>query len=369
MKAKNLIVTLVFSLFIVGFFLLCVFHTPLEYSEGERRPLAQMPQITWESLAGDQAIKDTISEMETATKDQFPMRDLFRKLYSWYSYNILQLKDVNDLAMEDGYIAKVETGLFDESVTHAVGKFQSIYDTYLKDNGGKTYFAVVPDKNYFFSKEYGYISMDYDRMLERLQSELSEMEFIQLFDALDLEDYYKTDTHWSQDKLGEVVDRIADALGCADRLSGEYTVNEIYPFYGVYYGQTALDMPADTIYYLTNETLDACTVYDYETGKTGSIYDLAKFDSKEPYDVFLSGTKALLRIDNPNAATDKELVVFRDSFGSSLIPLLAEGYKSIYIVDIRYVFSSALGEYIDFTGKDTLFLYSTLVLNDSLSLK
>ena len=365
MKIKNLVVTVVFSLFIAVFFFLCVLHTPLASSESERRPLAQMPEITFDGVING----DTISDFEDYTVDQFPMRDSFRKLYTWYRFNIMQLKDTNDLAIEDGYIAKVETGLNAHSVEHAIGKFQFIYENYLKENGGETYFAVVPDKNYFFSKEYGYISMDYDRMMEMLREGLGEMKFIELFDTLDLSDYYKTDTHWSQDQIGAVADRIAEALGCADRLSGSYTVNELYPFYGVYYGQAALDLPADTIRYLTNAMLDACTVYDYETGKTSGIYDLAKFDSKEPYDIFLSGTKALLRIDNPNATTDKELVVFRDSFGSSLIPLLAEGYSSIYIVDIRYVMSSMLGNFIDFAGKDTLFLYSTLVLDDSLSLK
>lgn len=365
MKIKNLIVTVVFCLFISVFFFLCIFHTPLAASETERRPLAQMPDITFDGVISG----ETISDFEDYTVDQFPMRDSFRKLFTWYRFNIMQLKDTNDLAIKDGYIAKVETGLKQHSIDHALGKFQGIYDKYLKDSGGKTYFAVVPDKNHFFSKEYGYISIDYDRMLTELKEGLPEVEFIDLFDTLTLSDYYKTDTHWSQDRLGAVVDRIAGALGCADRLGKDFAVNELYPFYGVYYGQTALDFPADTIYYLTNETLDACTVFDYETGKTTGIYDLAKFDSKEPYDIFLSGTKALLRIDNPNATTDKELVVFRDSFGSSLIPLLAEGYSSIYIVDIRYVASSMVGNFIDFTDKDTLFLYSTLVLNDSLSLK
>ena len=365
MKIKNLVVTVVFSLFIAVFFFLCILHEPIAVSESERRPLAQMPEITFDGVISG----DTISDFEDYTVDQFPMRDSFRKLYTWYRFNVMQLKDTNDLAIQDGYIAKVETGLSEHSVEHAIGKFQFIYENYLKDNGGKTYFAVVPDKNYFFSEEYGYISMDYARMMEMLRAGLSEVEFIELFDTLKLSNYYKTDTHWSQDRIGAAANRIAETLGCADRLSGEYTVSELYPFYGVYHGQTALDLPADTIYYLTNNILDACTVYDYETGKTGGIYDLAKFDSKEPYDIFLSGTKALLRIDNPNATTDKELVVFRDSFGSSLIPLLAEGYSSIYIVDIRYVMSSMLGGVIDFAGKDTLFLYSTLVLNDSLSLK
>lgn len=364
MKIKNLVVTVVFCLFIVVFFFLCIFHTPLASSDSERRPLAQFPDITLSGVISG----ETISDLEDYTVDQFPMRDAFRKLFTLYRTYVMQLKDTNDLAIRDGYIAKVEGGLNENSLDHAIGRFRYLIETYLRENGGKIYFAPVPDKNYYFSEEYGYISIDYAAMLETLRNALPEAEFIELFDKLQLSDYYKTDTHWSQEKLLDVRDAILTALG-AEIPEREYTVNEIAPFYGVYHGQTALDLPADTIYYLTNDTLNACTVYDYETDKTVGLYSLEKFNSKEPYDIFLGGTKMLLRIDNPNAATDKELVVFRDSFGSSLIPLLAESYKSIYIVDIRYIASQFVGQYVDFAGKDTLFLYSTLILNDSLALK
>ena len=40
--------------------------------------------------------------------------------------------------------------------------------------------------------------------------------------------------------------------------------------------------------------------------------------------MFLSGSKSLLTITNPSADTDRELVIFRDSFASSLAPLLTE---------------------------------------------
>ena len=74
---------------------------------------------------------------------------------------------------------------------------------------------------------------------------------------------------------------------------------------------------------------------------------------------------SLLRIENPHADTDRELIIFRDSFGSSMAPLLAKGYKTVTVVDIRYLSSAMLGRFIDFHGQDVLFLYSTLVLNNS----
>ena len=69
-----------------------------------------------------------------------------------------------------------------------------------------------------------------------------------------------------------------------------------------------------------------------------------------------------MRIDNPNATTDKELVMFRDSFGASLAPLLVEGYKTIHLIDIRNMTLFELMKF-NFADKDVLFIFSSLVLN------
>ena len=96
---------------------------------------------------------------------------------------------------------------------------------------------------------------------------------------------------------------------------------------------------------------------------------MKELDGKDPYEMFLAGSDALLVIDNPNATTDKELIVFRDSFGSSLLPLMMESYAKVTVVDIRYISSSLLGNFIEFKDQDVLFLYSTLVLNSSTAFK
>ena len=92
-------------------------------------------------------------------------------------------------------------------------------------------------------------------------------------------------------------------------------------------------------------------------------------EGKDPYEMFLSGTEPLLVIDNPDAETDRELVMFRDSFGSSLAPLLVEGYKKITLVDIRYISPQFLGSFVNFENCDILFIYSTILLNNSNSFK
>ena len=141
------------------------------------------------------------------------------------------------------------------------------------------------------------------------------------------------------------------------------------PYYGLYYGYAALPMQPDALTYLTSARMADYTVTNYESGRQSPVYDLDKAAGNDLYEVFLSGPVSLLTIQNPNARSHRELVIFLDSFGSSLAPLLAEGYSEITLVDIRYLPSARVGQFVDFTGKDVLFLYSTQVLNNSEALK
>ena len=85
--------------------------------------------------------------------------------------------------------------------------------------------------------------------------------------------------------------------------------------------------------------------------------------------LFLGGSATIQKITNPVSDTGKRLIVFRDSFGSSIAPLLVHEYNEIILVDIRYISSKLLGDYVDFKDADVLFLYSTLVINSSSMLK
>lgn len=365
-KLKNIVVTCVFVAFMTFFVVMCgvKFFNQTEKSEAERRPLAQFPtNITLQTILDTKSDDSTIKKFESYTVDQFPFREFFRSVKARFQLNALNLKENNGLTEIDGYIAKIEQDFNEGLVDYSIGRLMYVYEKYLKDNGGDKFVSIVPDKNYFIGRDYGYPSPDYEWLVGQVVEKLPDMKYIDIFDSLSLSDYYRTDTHWSQDKIGKVVDKLASEMGISDRLSGKYQENRLEGFRGVYYLQSALYPTPDTLVYLTNDTLDDCTVFDYETGKTGTIYNHEMFEGEDGYNFFLSGTKALLRIDNPNATTDEELIIFRDSFGSSLSPLLCEAYKSVYVVDIRYVMPDMLGNLIDFEGKDVLFIYSALILN------
>ena len=74
-------------------------------------------------------------------------------------------------------------------------------------------------------------------------------------------------------------------------------------------------------------------------------------------------------VENAENKKGRELVVFRDSYASSFVPLLVEGYDKITLIDTRYISPKILENYIEFSNQDILFLYSTSVINNSYSLK
>ena len=332
-------------------------------SDAERRPLEQFPELNGQSLTSGQFMKD----FADYAVDQFPLRDGFRTLNAYLTYYLLGKSDNNGIYLHDGYAVKMEYPLDESSVQNAINRFTELYEMYLTDCSVR--FVLVPDKGYYLAEENGYLTLDYSEMFGKVQSGMPWAEYVDITDCLSVEDYYYTDTHWRQEQILPVAQKLSSALGVTAPKAEDFTVTALErPFYGVYYGQAALPMDPETMYIMESQLLADCTVYNYSDNKTTNVYDENKLDSLDQYDIFLSGPQSMLRIENPNATTDRELIVFRDSYGSSLVPLLVQDYAVVTLVDIRtnYIMPERLGSFIEFNGQDVLFMYSSLVLNKNL---
>ncbi len=350
----------------IGLTLFAWFGPKKEISQAERRPLQQMPEITLSDLQNG----SFMGRFEYYTLDQFPLRDNFRTLKALWSYNILGQQDNNGIYTAQGHAAKLDYPVNTVSVQNAISRFVSVYETYLKDTESRVFMTVIPDKSYYLAEENGYPAMDYDALFTKIEQGMPWAQTVDITDRLDISCYYHTDTHWRQEMLLPVAEKLCAAMGVTLPDPKSFTKSVAsQSFRGVYYGQSALPLSAENLYLMESETLKACRVYNHETKAYTGIYDLEKLSGFDPYDVYLSGAQAMLTIENPNAKADRELIVFRDSFGSSLVPLLVQGYKTVTVVDIRYIRSDLLADHIKFNGQDVLFAYSTSILNNSASLK
>jgi len=269
--------------------------------------------------------------------------------------------------LQAGHLAEAEPALVPAMTDYAAKKIQYIWDTYLAGTDCKGYFAMVPGKEAFLRPN----SLTHEGMGSWFRRELPQLTHLDLSPLLALEDYYTTDLHWRQENLLDIASCLTLAMG--SWAETDYTVNTWSgDFFGTYLGRMTPPLRPDTIHYLTSDTLDACTVTGYDLmGRPQSqpIYDLERAEKGKPYDLFLSGSQGVQIIENPKGPAGKELVLFRDSFGSPLAPLLVEGYAKITLVDLRYVLSYSLADYVDFADQDVLFLYSSLLLNNSLALR
>ena len=346
-----------------------------EYSVSERRRLAQRPELSVEQIFGgnyEKEVKNYIEKWENYIADQFPGREWLRFWKNAFSVEVMQKLDVNGIYEKNGFLCAMEYPVDERSLSRAAGIFRRIYEKNLKGTEAKGYLVIVPDKNYFLAGD-THLSMEYESFFETMYGKTEFLTAISIADQLQITDYYKTDSHWRQEKLLDVAEAIQAELGSGDvaeKGTEKYTIRRIEkPFYGVYYGQAALPVRPDTLCYCTGEALEQYMVYDHENKKEIPLYDMEKAEGRDGYEMFLGGNASFVTITNPLAVSEKELVVFGDSFSRSLVPLLAEGYRKTTLYDIRYLPSASIGNYITFTDQDVLFLYSTSVLNNSITLK
>ncbi len=365
-RIKAIIITFVFSFVLFAGSAICIAKPADEYSVSERRELAALPEISIEKVVSGLYA----SEFEEYAKDQFPLREWFRKIKAVVNEYFLLSLDNNGLFKAEGHLSKLDGEINEDMMNHAAERFEFIYKTYLENVSGDVYFSIVPDKNYYLCEKNGYPSLDYEKFIAGMKEKTDYMNYIDITGLLSLEDYYTTDTHWKQENIKDVAEKLAKDMGVS--IDSSYNINQLPgEFKGVYAGQYPLDFPADKISYLTNEITQSCIVNYYDTGKAvrGDMYNMKKAEGKDPYEMFLSGSTPLAVIESPLAKTDKELIIFRDSFGGSLAPLLTEGYRKITLIDIRYVQSAFLKNLVDFSEADVLFIYSTALLNNSLAMK
>lgn len=365
-KFRNILSIAFFVVFILAISASFIIREPISVLVSERRKAAQFPDFSIEKVI-DKSFFDGVEDYLT---DQFPLRDKFRAIKAFVQLKIFNQKDNNGTYFVDGHISETDKALNEKSVENAANKLNAIYDKYLKNKNNRVFYSIIPDKNYFLAEKNGYPSYDYQKMTDIMKNNINNMEYIDIFGCLTIDDYYKTDSHWKQEEIFPVVEKLGEKMGFDALDASKYTSENIGGFSGVYSSRLAFGIEPDKLICMRNEITDSAVVYNAETKKEHiGVYDTDKLSGNDKYEFFFSGAVPIITAENPLNPDGKELVIFRDSFGSSLAPLLLGSYGKITLVDTRYISSQILGEYVDFENCDVLFIYNTQLLNQSSTLK
>ena len=357
MKRKESIATAaVFIAVLFGFSLLHLALPDREVSRSERRRLAQLPPLS----------SGFSDKLEEYMLDQFPLREQLRTVNSLVRLYGLGQADIHGIYLQGGGAFRMDGPLQEKQVRHAAAVFSAVQETYFPSL--PSHYVIVPDKN--AKAETSRPRLDTETMRGIVREALPGMTEIDIWDLLSADDYYKTDPHWRQERLLPVAAAICEALGAEAPAADSFTETGLSPFYGAYYGQAALPMAPDTLTYLESADTKAAKVTGPELDGAQPVYRPELLDGTDGYDVFLSGAQAVLTVTSPNVHNGRHLVLFRDSFGSSLAPLLLGSFERITLVDLRYISAARLTDYADLSdATDVLYLCSTAVWNNGGTLR
>ncbi len=337
-----------------------------DLSLSERRSLKQLPEFRLEDLESG----DYMEDMEAYLLDQFVAREGLRTGKAMADLWLFQKKNTDGYFQVGEHIFQLDYALEEENILQAAKGFQRATETYFTDTD--VYYSVIPDKNFYLEAE-GIPSLDYENMEALVEENFVDGVEISMQEQLDLDSYYETDLHWKQEELLDVVETLVRSMNADWTVEMEIEYESFVAsesFRGGLWAASALLSEEESLRYLTSESMEHAKVFDYEEDAYVSMYQLEKLQGVDPYDIFLGGARALQVIENEEAVLDQSLLLFRDSFGSSIAPLLSSYYTEIVLVDLRYTTLSYAMTLLE--GKsfdDVLFLYNVLLLQNSDSMR
>ncbi|MCL2627497.1 MAG: DHHW family protein [Oscillospiraceae bacterium] len=357
MTIKELLSVSVFIGVIGILFVLNLIIPSPEVLVSERRIPARFPDFNTSTVYSGEFMK----KFEDWAADHFVFRDKFRAINAFLVFEVYRQNDKSGLYRSSnvgiGEFQRLSESSFRQTslrILRAAGIFDGL--------DMNIYYSVIPDKSVFAERYLpGFIMEKAEDILFEM---FADFEYIRVIDEMRAECFYRTDLHWDQSMIANTAQKLLSSMGAETKLESHPAV-VAGDFKGVYAGQYALPLEPDVMTYIDVPNLKVTYLNERSLEMDeGPVYDLVRFRGVDPYDIFLRGPQPLIVIENENAP-QRELYMFRDSFGSSLAPLLTDAYSKIVVIDLRYIHLSLLGNFIDFVpGSDVLFMYGSQIFNN-----
>ena len=116
-------------------------------------------------------------------------------------------------------------------------------------------------------------------------------------------------------------------------------------FLGTTYSKvTNYNQKPDSIY-IFKFINDLKVEYVDEQKESNSLYNFDYLNKKDKYSIFLDNNHGLIKITNEDIK-EGHLLIIKDSFANSMIPLLTNHYREIDVIDPRY-YKRSISKYIN----------------------
>lgn len=201
---------------------------------------------------------------------------------------------------------------------------------------------------------------------------------VNVFDALSAHKkeyiYFRTDHHWTQLGAYYGYQEYCKSMGYSTKPLSDYQKLDFPEFYG-------------TFYFFMNRPESLKGHPDQVTAYQGSMNTMQYTDSKgnlqegklindasqmlpgNKYNCFMLGDHGYVEIHNEGAPRKKSILVLKDSYGNAFVPLLAQDYRDVYVVDYRHYQGNASSLIQEKGIEEILFLNNIMGIGESLSQK
>lgn len=338
-KYTQHIITVVFLVFIFGMAILMLFLPKKEYSENEKRYLAEMPEFSLSALFNDEFTGD----VEAYITDHIPFRDFYVGVNAYYDLASGR-NGVNGIyAGKDGYLINDPV-----EKENNIEKNIKTFAEFVEKNNFNTTLMVVPSTGYIASDKLPQLHNNYndDEYFDIINQNKGSMDFIDLREPLKnanaqgIQLFYKTDHHWTSQAAFIGYNQFCDRKNLKATTQGEYYIEIYDKFKGTTYSSSALWFnPTDNIELWQSIHLNNVSVEITDEGETkeySNIFFKEHLTEADKYPVFLDGNHSLTRVKNSGAPANTRILVIKDSFSHCLVPFLADNYSEILMVDLRY---------------------------------
>ena len=330
-----------------------------DFSESENRFLSKFPSFSIASLFNG----SYTNALNDYNNDHFPKRDSWISLKSQLDF-LLGKRENNDVFIGGNSLLKKIDSPNNSIVNKNLECLKSFVDRYKKTS----YLMVVPSSTEILKDKLPPFAEGWDEhnFITKTYSKLSGyITPIDVYDTLyenrDKYIYYKTDHHWTSDGAFLAYEKAAKTMNLPIHDYNDFHVTTISnSFCGTLYSKSGYrNISPDTIKKYDIGNIESFTINN--NGKDiknyNSIYFHNFLNEKDKYSYFLGGNQPIATIKT-NSPSNKKLLIFKDSYALSFVPLLLKDFSEITLIDLRYT-DNNLKNNININEFNTiLFLYS-----------
>ncbi len=339
MKIKKYACTFVFVAFISILALLSIFLPRKDYSENEKRVLADFPEISLESIGNG----DFTSDLENYINDHFPFRDTFVGIYSYYTRLMGRGNASGIYRLSDGSLIAAPTEIDLSKCARNLSRLENFADT----SSLPATLIIIPSAGYTNEDAlpFGHAEYSDDFIFSAAQNTLKGVRLVDLRELFKEKEasgkdvYYRTDHHITS--YGSYLTYLEFCkLNSISPTEGFTNIEKIDGFYGTSYSKSGLWLTKpDTveIWHSPNNYKFTVTVNDI-TEKTSQdgLYFYSHAENMDKYPIFLGGNHAITTIKNESVKNGKTLLVIKDSYAHCLSTFICDQYETVCLVDMRY---------------------------------